>query len=150
MNRGADAPRSPGFTGGFKHGWSEAFQNPFLDVRKIEDLMPELVGVDHGDRTKRLKASSHGTFSGADAANHAQNGDDFWQCTQGMKDSKRRKEPGRNVDRRIWELANQSVRLGAFQSRPARKAGGRVANIVPSGQAGVNNAAKDSGFESMN
>lgn len=44
----------------------------------MEDLVPELVGVDHGDRTKRLKASSHGTLAGPDAANHAQNGDDFW------------------------------------------------------------------------
>ncbi|GDY07774.1 hypothetical protein LBMAG52_12600 [Planctomycetia bacterium] len=61
----------------FKHGWPEAFQNPFLDVRKIEDLVPALVCVDHGDRTKGLKASSHGTLAGADAANHAQHGDDF-------------------------------------------------------------------------
>lgn len=57
--------------------------------------MSQLVGVNHGDWTKRLQASSHGTFSRPDAANHAHHGDDFWQGTQGMKDSTRRKEPGR-------------------------------------------------------
>ena len=57
---------------------------------------------------------------------------------------------GKELDRRIWEPANLSVRSGAFQSHPTRKAGRRVANIVPSRRAAVNNPAKDSGIECMN
>lgn len=51
---------------------------------------------------------------------------------------------GKDFDRWIWELANQSVRLVAFQLRPARKAGKRIANILPSRRAAVNNAGRDS------
>ena len=67
----------------FKNGWSEALQNPFLNVWKVEDLMTELVGVDYGHRTKRLQASSHGTFAGPNAANHPNDGYDFWRRHKG-------------------------------------------------------------------
>jgi hypothetical protein len=113
MNRGADALRSPGLFWGFKHGWSEAFQNPFLDVRKIEDLMPELVGVDDGHWTKRLKASSHGTFAGPNAANHSHNGYDVWLRKQWKKDSKRRMNLGRNSFEGSGGSRNEEVCRGA-------------------------------------
>lgn len=88
--------------------------------------MPASVGVDHGDRTKRLKASSHGTLAGPDATNHAHHGDDFWQCTQGMKDSKRRKEPGRNFDRGIGKIRErESLSRSVLMARKPEKSAGR-------------------------
>ena len=125
----------------FKHGWSEAFQNLFLDVRKIEDLVPELVGVDHGHRTKRLKASSHGTLAGPNAANHAQHGDDFslWLGKQRMKDSKRRMELGRISFGGLEESGNEEVCEEALPGRPNQKGLEECGNIVPSHAAGVNN-----------
>ena len=62
----------------FKHGWPEAFQYPFLDVRKMQDLVPELVSVDHGHGTECLQVPSHGAFAGPDAANHSHHGYDSW------------------------------------------------------------------------
>ena len=102
--------------------------------------MPALVGVDHGDRTKRLKASSHGTLAGPDAANHAQHGDDFslWLGKQRMKDSKRRKELGRNSFEGLGESGNEEVCEEALPGRPNQKGLKECGNIVPSHAAGVN------------
>ena len=56
-----------------------------------------------------------------------------------MKDSKRRKEPGRNSFEGLGESGNEEVCREALPGRPNQKGLEECSNIVPSHAAGVNN-----------
>ena len=63
-----------------------------------------------------------------------------------MKDSKRRKELGRNSFEGLGESGNEEVCREALPGRPNQKGLEECGNIVPSLWAGVNDPARDSGL----